>query len=224
MAVIAWLWPSICQRIGKPDWGTDVPQGIIFGLAFLALSSAFFKAWRVEHGNANTANTRLKELTVPQLLPHIEQLVWTDEVVGLTEKGVWFICMVSVANTGAPSICEGYSLGIVMPDGNKFDTKRMMLQTNPNLNFSGGRAFTLSKMDFLAAKTASTPIGTGAKVHGYLIFMLSGVAKSLVSVPGTKITLTCQDIRGKLLETSMALTGKNDDPSVIPGMSTLVTR
>ncbi|MGH9637458.1 MAG: hypothetical protein ACRD72_21700, partial [Candidatus Angelobacter sp.] len=75
----------------------------------------------------------------------------------------------------------------------------------------------IAQVDFLPTKTASIPIGTGAKIHGHLTFGFSNVGQDVIWKEGTVFEVTCRDIFSKAAVASVTLRGRNDPPSYYPG-------
>lgn len=201
----------------------------LFIVTFLLV--AFFYAWRDEHKVVreaiNTATQKErdineikqelketkrllqveKEQNTPKLVGTIEQVLFTSRPgLPLTEIFV----LMSIRNTGTPSIVEGYSIHLQAGDINvstiTHTIPKELVMTGPNhiITFHGD--------DALYHKTVK-PIERGGLLRGWLRYKINGYESSRIDKIGTKLTINLLDVNRTLYPVEYVV---NSPPTSLP--------
>lgn len=127
-------------------------------------------------------------------------------------------CQIVITNAGVPSVAGGYTVTVTPSGGNPLECDLVHVG---ELVHIGDRTYDAG--EFIYNKTASR-IETGGMKAGLLLAMLpAGTELSDVSRPGTKITVSAQDVQETEFSTDFVLLTRNPHgPGHLPGLN--VTR
>lgn len=134
-----------------------------------------------------------------------------------TVKPVDVVLIVSIRNSGMPSIVEAWALEVIATHQTIKAPLMHMIPDDFTLPAHDG-VYTskFSSKDALYEK-GMEPIQTGGIVRGILRWQIETDPK-IFDLPGTKIKLSFRDVFGKTHITESALTGLNTTPTGFPGM------
>lgn len=187
----------------------NIPKSAIYGVAALALFLACFLAWASE-----------RKKTTFSLRMNIDNVATGDQPPTPDSPAqAALVLTVSLRNIGPPTICEGWSVGVIRADGTKVaPAPRIYALTPPiTMRLDTGRVIQYSETDALYTK-AGTPIPTGGMVRGILLAKIPAMSANL-RAQGTKIHVSCDDVSGKMHHADYTMTGINQEPTYLPGMS-----
>jgi len=190
--VINWVERHLLKGKKIPGW-VEVSVLVIF------LFFASFQAWRDQYREAAKANERLAELSAPMLTGSIKKVM--EGPTGANGDDCLVIAIVTITNTGAPSVVPTFNSKIRLKDGREFpiifdiaipngDTIIPVLQLPPGTS--------LNSADELSRKALAQPIPTGGATTGFLIGTAQGVTYSESFRPGTLYVLDFTDVTGKI--------------------------
>jgi hypothetical protein len=184
----------------------NIPKSAIYAVAALTLFLACFLAWSTE-----------RKKTTFSLRMNIDNASTGDQPPSSSPPQAALIITVSLRNIGPPTICEGWWVEITPVNGTKFVPRLYALTPSVSIELSAGREIHYGEADALYTKTG-TPIPTGGMVRGVLLARIPGVAAT-IREPGTKIRVFCDDVSGKTHHAEYTMTGINQEPVYLPGMS-----
>jgi hypothetical protein len=126
---------------------------------------------------------------MPVLHGTIEEEATTDA------SSVYLI--VSISNTGAPTIVNGYGLTASLTGGEVRTGERKIVSEHETINYPNGLKDYVYGEDSLLNRTAVLPIPRGGQVLGRLKFDFPKTRQSDLAAAGVKFTLTFRDSWGK---------------------------
>jgi hypothetical protein len=135
-----------------------------------------------------------KDKSQPKLKITIDQIMVGDMTSGtLHQPGT--MVFASLTNNGAPSIAEGWTLVVTLPDGRSEQAVPSYMK--PHSTTSGkdtsGNDWKMDN-DALYEKTM-LPIERGAKLRGELLFLTKVFTVQEIEKPGVKYVLSCVDFQ-----------------------------
>jgi hypothetical protein len=183
-----WLWDKFVRT---------VPRAVWIGAVYFFLAVASFNVWREEY-----------KKTQPGLKLAIGSYGFADDI---TERGSPVSAMViprrkgsiatvtaTLRNLGAPTIADNWQLSLdvpgrgsataVYPIGFRYPLPQTFTFEDEIIPFN----------KILYEQTMS-PVTTGDKKDGFLVFFVDGLEKKDVAVAGTKFTLSCTDVSGNVI-------------------------
>ncbi len=124
----------------------------------------------------------------------------------------------SISNLGPPSIVDQWKLEVTYSSGQRKTYQPVILVSGivPILDTKGA-SVTYNPNDLLYRKTASSPIATGAKVSGYLLFDLRPITQEEADIPGTIYHLSAVDVYGNPISAQVIWTA-NFQQDAVPYM------
>lgn len=176
--------------------GKDVSSKVFWSIAAFALLLACFFAWRDDHialKRTEKELTQEKDPKTPRLSGRIEQVK-----VGKSTDGNYtqILILLSVRNTGAPSIAEGFDLTIKSADFEAHDNPTEIPKDYTVLPVDKSPKVVLNPQDEISPKTLS-PIERGSLERGWLRYVLEDVRLERIWRPGMTYTVSFADISGK---------------------------
>jgi hypothetical protein len=126
---------------------------------------------------------------MPDLHGTIEEMTTTDA------SSAFLI--VSISNTGAPTIVTAYSLAASLIGGEVRMGARQVVPEHHTINYPNGLKDYVYGDDSLLNRTSVSPIPRGGQVLGRLKFDFPKTRQSDLAAAGVKFTLTFRDIWGK---------------------------
>ncbi|MFN7928596.1 MAG: hypothetical protein U0Y68_11730 [Blastocatellia bacterium] len=203
---------------------------------------SFFSAWRDEHTSVREATKTVTEMktqinetkqnltkeiesvkhdltferehNIPKLSGNIDQVVIGDEP---TLNQLQLLIQISVRNTGTPSIVDGWPVRIKSDSIDFTDKPTLVARDYYASTRNNDVRLKFQKGDFIYEKAVS-PLANGARITGWLRYIIKGIPYSQINRTGTDITVSFYDITGQLYTTTYHLTDKQDThPSYIPG-------
>ena len=168
----------------------------------------------------------------PELVARIDQIgVGTPATEGnpdiarfsAGDKLASIVVIVSITNTGAPSIANTWWLVAKTADGQK-EYVGMPWVTKANLvnragdSINSGATETLGRNSYLPDKTATDPIPRNGARVGYLLFLFKGVDANELKRPGTKMTVKFKDVLGNEITATHVMKQSFGEPLYIPGI------
>ena len=140
---------------------------------------------------------------------------------GYEEKVADIYIQVSVLNRGAPSVINGCKGIVRLKDGSQLESLSYEpAEAHISMRVPHGR-ISLPTSPSLIKVWANTPIPTGGRGFGYILFKFPSGTKGKMSGPGGAFILKIWDIAGKEYKTEIpwsAATGPTNDVFSLPGM------
>ena len=185
LAVVAHYWKKTDRWVANT----------IFVFAVILLFFASYEAWRDEFMK-----------THPGL--HLVMDAWGT---GTAPEGMGVVVLAGISNLGSPSIADEWMLEMIPVNGSRPTKIPPMIipQDRPlELHFDAVPSLAYDPKDALYIKVASTPLPTGAKETGFLLFHFKGIGRDQSNIPGTKYRLTCRDVAGNEVSVEWKATGE----------------
>jgi hypothetical protein len=169
---------------------------ISLGLATFFLLFASYQAWNDEY-----------EKTHPGLHLDIDSVGTAS-----TSDTVIVLVIASISNVGSPSIADQWQLEMTPVSGKPITIHPMLIPKDKPMTFRSGygRETSYDPSDALYLKSASTPVSTGAKETGFMIFALSNVSVGQANGVGTVYKLICSDIFGTKIWAQHTMNGHGE--------------
>jgi hypothetical protein len=180
--------------------GKDISNKVFWAIAAFALLLGCFLAWRDEHNSLKRTEQELaqeKNPNTPRLSGQIEQ-VKVGKSSDNNETQV--LIRLSVRNTGAPSIAEGFELAIRSGNFEAHDNPKEIPKDYTLLPVDKSPKITLNPQEMIS-RTAPNPIARGSLERGWLRFMFTNTQPERIWRPGMKYTVSFADISGKTYST-----------------------
>jgi hypothetical protein len=135
--------------------------------------------------------------------------------------GAMFAPLLTINNTGAPSILEGWKLSVVSHHYNVSQLSPQFIQDKIVLPMQNGQpTVTIRGSDALYDKAETKPVATGDHVRGWLCFILAGADAKQLREDKARIEIQFVDVNGKSHSVSHALgEGKLNTLGYYPGVS-----
>ena len=169
-------------------------------------------------GFAQTARQQLKDSQKSGLQLQIneygfsERMTRGDETPALAIPGSFAVMIASVRNLGPASIADGWELSVTKPDGSApikgklIDFAFTNWEKNPIFHIEGD-AIPFNKLLY---RQTLTPIVTGDKKLGFVVFFMPGVESKELKQKGTTMTLSFYDIYMHHISETVTLKGANE--------------
>lgn len=141
-------------------------------------------------------NQRGRRFDMPQLRASID-----GYMLGNAEDdtaSTLMIMFVSLRNHGMPSIAEGWQLSIRTASHQIVRASMRLVPPVVSVKSLGGEEIQYSGQDALYEKAIQAPIPTGGLVRGILFFVFERMARDVVGRSGSVLTLTFNDVSGKV--------------------------
>lgn len=183
---------------------------IVAIIAFVIV--AFFMSWRDEYLSAINAQEKLDILTMPRFEGSIDMVSVSPSP---TPGGAIILITAHVKNLGAPSIAEFSDCRFTTASGKKAYGEFGPIPFQLGVPFEEpklkGRklGMVFSREDNLLIKGTGTPIQMGGAVTGWFYVMVRGMDENEILQPGSVISLTVMDIRGKTIALNHTVTMAN---------------
>ena len=136
------------------------------------------------------------------------------------ENDVEIFAILSVRNSGSPTILENWSISIKTINGNKYygqnlTVPKVVILENPN-----GKEVEFTGQDAIYDKTIKKPISEGEMIRGLFLGGFKGIDEKILDHTGNEIYIKCSDINRKTYTFSYKLDGKRTNKWIyIPGLS-----
>lgn len=216
VAVVA-LLPELYERVvGKPmhKWLHDKRYFFWF-LVVSGFATASFFSWEEK-------NLRVKELqksVKPDLVLTMEEVAVGRTRTEMDDPDSNVFIVAALANHGAPSIAEQWSLEVALPGEKPFQVPPLMMRKGARISFDDGASqrFTLAQDDSLYERALAQPLQQGAKIRGIIAFNIKDISSDRLQRAGTLYTLTCTDVFGAKSTSSLAFRGENSGFHMYPG-------
>src|SRR5205814_6315672 len=127
--------------------------------------------------------------------------------------------VVTVSNTGTPSIAKGYRLKVIFPDGTIKSGTGISFPGELRLVHPNGINEMTDNNDLLLRKTIAQPIARGSFVQGRLNFMLPDVPLSELRRIGNTFRVEFDDLWGRKYKADFKYTEHQDVILDFDGMS-----
>jgi hypothetical protein len=101
-----------------------------------------------------------------------------------------FFALVSLKNSGTPSITDDWKMTAIIDDGE-------VLTALPSPKGYAAGIISYELPDSIYNKTARIPLARGSSEIGYVDFLFVGVRREALLRPGTKFTIHFRDVTGK---------------------------
>jgi hypothetical protein len=183
---------------------------IVAIVSFFAVAS--FMAWSEQYQAALRIEAKLRDLTTPEFKGSIDSV----SVSPSSEKGdALVIINAHIINLGSPSIAEFSDCMVRTASGRQIVGEFGPIPPQLAVSFSepklkGAKAALIYvREDNLLVKGSAAPIPTGGAVSGWLYVVVHGIDENEILRPGTIISLAVDDVRGKALHLSYAMTFAN---------------
>lgn len=188
----------------------EVPSKVITSVTFWILpfcAGVFFLlacygAWAEQYASlmktqSDLANAQIKivELTStnrPHFSAHIDKVILNRSA--MDEISV--LLVVSIINTGSPSIAGWEFLTITLPTGSQVPGIPIVFPKRIDVPDRSGQTETYFGVDALYNKTIDKPIETGGIRRGVLLYLVKNVQWGDLVIPGTKYKLEYIDVFG----------------------------
>ena len=200
LAIVAEVWAKTSRWIMK----------VSVGLAVFFLLFASYQAWNDEYTKTHPG----LQLTIDYI---------TTSTTGVNDGAVLLEASV---NVGSPSIADQWLLEFIPTEGKPTTVVPTVIHQDEPLRIENpsGRGFLFNPKDVLYEKTGTSPIQTGGKQTGILIFFFKGIPQSRISMKGVKYVLSCQDAYGNRISGYWTLSGNHvDTVPYFPGTSEVKT-
>jgi len=113
-----------------------------------------------------------------------------------SQSGSFMSVLVSIRNSGTPTIIENWAFSVVLSDGSELVTERKIIPES--LTLSGDAVdLVITPKDALEEKTIVSPVPTGGMAKGILLFCLPGIEPDNVSRAGNLLRLKFYDVLGR---------------------------
>lgn len=197
MALVT-FWSTLRQK--------PVPRWFGVTLAVIFLFFAFFHAWRSEHRAAIQAQEEKQKVdnelsaTRNESLPKLKgQILFSSSGISRNDADTTSVLfVVSIRNSGAPSITKDWSATIDVPGRGSISGTAVHYPKGfdlfENEQAEGQR---LQNSDAIYEKTAEHPVTAGAEVHGFLLFDFKGVRPEQMERGGAIVRLTFFDVKDR---------------------------
>lgn len=175
-----------------------VPRWAFWLAAIVCFFLASARVWTTEHKTALQLQSQLDELKNPNLSCSIEQVSDTHNL----DTAVVAL-VVTVRNTGAPSVAEQYELSVQTASG---QVVGQPLTIPPVLHLTyPNRVIDVNTAMDLHHKTIN-PIPHNALKRGYLLFAIPGISSARIDALSLAYEIVFRDINGKQSKCSRAAT------------------
>ncbi len=181
-------------------------------VAITAILAGAYYAYAEEHAE----KISLARQHLPQIAMRVHSISISPQPGELNTAVI--LTILSVRNTGAPSIVDTFKLRI--DDHPELEAERITLIKDlawqyPNLTY------TYSAQDQIHKKVADQPVTTGGKKVGFMLWRIRGIdihslAEKMRLEP--KLTVTARDITGNLITATNAATDQDDMGAYYPGL------
>jgi hypothetical protein len=219
---ITFTWSTIQK------WSTLVTGGVVMGVIWLwsvisnapfprtpalLLAGAFvfwgtYRVWSEERrrnhvlsADVTELRKELERLTTPDFTAIIKfRGIGEGQVYDNQPPVTLAYFLVSVFNTGAPSIADNWVLTVIV-DGRRYATDGVIMHETWSLADEHGRMTVYSRKDFLPEKTLIQPIPTGGQTTGIVAFAVRDIDREPLQRADiekrVRFRLTFTDIQGQ---------------------------
>lgn len=175
--------------------GVIPPKSLFWECMLIAFIISSAIAWVQEHVKYLT---EVKKGHSPNISITVHQVSAALMLIDVKSEVVFILTILSVRNTGAPSIVDTWLM--VMDDPTIKITKITVSEDVPWPYTQG--TYTLSKNDQIHKKTAEDPVLAGGKKVGFMLWRVEGLGhKSIIANKEqlSKLTITARDVNGTLI-------------------------
>jgi hypothetical protein len=211
--ILLWSYPQLVQALGYVQV-KDAPAWLTYSGIVLGALIACYRSWSDQRSMLAEAQRKLESLTKPKLEIRFLQMTF-----GPAPDHIFIAIETEVRNTGAPSICDGYQLVIVTPDGSTYHPSAVFVPGQTRLEYINAAAKTFEASEHLAKKTSSDPIQTGAKRTGILTYTISGLSMQQLCDPKTAFEIRSLDVYGNPVVGRYVGGNTTATPSAFPGIN-----
>lgn len=149
----------------------ETTQRYLFTASALCFVIATYRIWINEHKKVVLLQEQIDKSLTPQLIPE-GALLAAGVASNGTETQTALTLRLDIFNLGMPSIVKGWRLRVNTPAKGSFLASPVFLEGRISLpDVSGKGGIELSDQDYIFKKT-ETPIPTGGKASGFLIFFI----------------------------------------------------
>lgn len=127
------------------------------------------------------------------------------------------VLVVSLRNSGMPTVAEGWSLAATLPNGESAKGTPLFLPDKLTLSGPTGE-IAYQGTDALYDKAIKGPIVFGGMVRGVLWFAFPSVPIDAFNQPGTTLVLSCVDVLGKKHSAVRKIGAFSGSPRYLPGL------
>jgi archaellum component FlaG (FlaF/FlaG flagellin family) len=156
--------------------------------------------WAVEHSQNMDLHNQIAELNNPELQAKINVPMRANFSYGPNQQSHTEILtlMVTIKNSGSPSIATLDNASFVLRDGRHIDP-RVVMPSGKDWFLPGEAGMpdvTLPDADYLPRKTINNPIPKGGAAYGWIMYSIPATLTDQ-DVTGATITLQFSDVNGK---------------------------
>jgi hypothetical protein len=169
---------------------------LYFAIAGICLFLSSMRVWTVEHnkctpqftGEIENVEFGFADMSIPPGKELRSNLPGED----IVNNSIAVVAM-SLINRGTPSVAYDYRFILTMPNGQEYVGKKLSIPQAKIRVPDFGLVQGLGVNDFLDSKTAISPITTGGRQIGVLLFTVDTEVRHLDDVKGGKIEVTFLD-------------------------------
>jgi hypothetical protein len=154
--------------------------------------------------------------TAPELHPEINFVAYGGENPNEKEKVSYVALAVSIANTGLPSIANGWTVEATL-DGQKYMGDLQAVPDRMTLGLGSDRIVYVNSS--LMDRAANNPIATGGQVVGLLIVMFPKLDKDFFKGKTPRFEVKFRDVKQHEYSVSIRPTGERAKAGHVSGMS-----
>lgn len=216
MSCAAFTILAIVAELKKKSsrWVTQASIGLAIG--FLMVSA--YLAWRDQvdktiqaQNNVATLQSELNKLTIPNFRAEVGTVMnfRVSPKIGNQGKSTTVILAeMTIINTGAPSVAEGFSILVKLPNGEVHrgqliappaEGKDIVINSNNH-----GMDLRFSRSHYLPLSAGDQPIPTGGGVTGFVWFAIPNVEQERLKDGGA--TIMFKDVAGKTYSAELSMT------------------
>jgi hypothetical protein len=168
---------------------------MFFLIACFAFCFGAYMAWHKQYEKTLRVQTTLDQMNNPVLHASIGQIFVAPA--GDHNQNAIVTVMVTVTNTGTPSIAQNWHSTIKLPGKNV-----ELIDIPPPLNtvtlsFENASPIMLLGSDYVPRKSMMQPIPTGGAAGGFMQYLVIGETWETISSPAASLRLDFTDINGK---------------------------
>lgn len=213
---------SLFREVFLINYPEKAKDGLLFWrCVFIAFIISAIWLWVNEHGQTLALREQLDQLTSAQLKLVVDELGVGTLALHGGEPSTGVFVIANITNAGAPSIAEGWTLKVVLTNGDTSEAPTAYLDPNFPLtaqNPAAGPSWKISQSDALYAKTMSKPIERGMKIRGILVFKFDRYSVEDMKKAETRYVLGCTDVNGKAVTAEFAFKGTPEPHHYYPGL------
>lgn len=196
--------------------GETIPARALWIAALICFLVAAVKIWTVEH---RKYFAEVEKGHSPKISITVHQISTALMLIEGKSEAVFILTILSVRNTGAPSIVDTWLMTMNDP---KIKITKITVAEDLQWPYTNG-IYTFSKNDYIHKKTAEQPVLAGGKKVGFMLWRVEGLGhKSIIDDKGqlSKLTITARDVNGTLITATIKALSINSDDlgDYYPGM------